>query len=93
MDDLTHEAENLLNKTKLYCGKAGTHESEKLCVMTRKLYDDFRGIINPRELERQATEIKEYLYHGMKGGEMQTSHCSELKAGYEKLRLDLRKFE
>lgn len=93
MDNLTREAEHLHNSTKLYCGTVSTPQSNKLCSMTRKLYDDFRSPINPRELERQATQIKEYLYHGMKGGEMQTTHCSELKAGYEKLRINLRKFE
>ncbi len=93
MDNLAHSAEQLYNTVKKYAKPKTTPENARLVQMARKLYDDFRGIINPRELERQATEIKEFLYHGMEKGCMLTSHCSELKSGYEKLRIDLRQFE
>jgi len=93
MDELARESERLYNNVKKYCGPNCPPSAKRLEEMSRKLYDDFRGIINPRELERQATAIKESLYHSMEGGEMLTTHCSELKDGYEKLRLSLRKFQ
>ena len=93
MDNLTHQAEHLYNKVKLYGKTNPTPQNMQLVDMSRKLYDDFRGIHNARELERQATIIKEHLYHGMSVGCMQTAHCTELKNGYEQLRLGLRKYE
>ena len=93
MDSLGKEAERLYNTVKKYARPNPTPQNIKLEQMARKLYDDFRCIVNPRELERQATEIKEFLFHGMKPGCMQTTHCSELKAGYEALRLQLRNYQ
>lgn len=93
MDNLQREAERLYNEVKQYCGTNNTSTTRKLVSMSRRLYDDFRGLINPRTLEAEATAIKEFLYHGMKGGEMQEVHCNELKNSYEHLRLALRKFE
>ena len=93
MENLALSAEHLYNTVKKYAKPQVTPENVRLEQMARKLYDDFRGIINPRELERQATAIKEYLYHDMQKGCMLTSHCTELKTGYEKLRIGLRQFE
>ncbi len=93
MDELEKEAERLYNTVKKYCKPNPTPSNIELEQMARTLYDDFRGIHNPRELERQATVIKEYLFHGMEPGCMQTGHCTELKQGYEKLRLALRQYE
>lgn len=92
MDELQRESEKLYNAAKLYCGGPTTSQEKQLVEMARRLYDEFRGIHNPRALEAQATQIKEFLYH-MQPGAMTTTHCMELKSGYEHLRVNLRKFE
>ena len=92
MEDLKHKATRLLDIIHSYCGDASSRQEAELKAQARKLYDMFEQHKNPRDLERQATIVKEFLYH-MEAGAMTTPHCEDLKHHYEQLRINLRKYE
>ncbi len=92
MDELHREAQRLLDIVHGYCGESCTPQVLELRRQARKLYDLFEMHKNTRALEKQATLIKESLYH-MQPGAMTTRHCADLKHRYEQLRIKLRQYQ